>query len=195
MPARPVPRRHLRSYGNDPLPISIHEMRRRAPLHYWSKAQNARFVAYALWVLDKDAQERRAEQIGYGGSTSTALGEAFFREASLSLELIIKAVIALRIEVQLAQPHVVRVRPVHDLVSLWSDAGLPRLPSDDLHRLMIAKSILNWSGRYAAPLKDEQADRDREAMVKAHRLRSFRWDDFDRIYQVAATSFEAIYPA
>jgi hypothetical protein len=59
----------------------------------------------------------------------------------------------------------------------------------------IAKSILNWSGRYAAPLKDEQADRDREAMVKAHRLRSFRWDDFDRIYQVAATSFDAIYPA
>lgn len=177
-------------------PVSIHEMRRRAPLHYWAKAQNARFAAYAINTMDQEAQKRCAEQLGYLG----ALHEAFFREAALALELIIKAVIAQRIEVRLAQRHVVKVRPTHDLVSLWSDAELPRLPPDDLHRLMIAKRILHWAGRYAAPRTDEQADREQEEMapleerpissrLKARRLRSFGWDDFDRIYQVALTSF------
>jgi hypothetical protein len=179
-------------------PDSIHEMRRRAPLHYWFRAQNARFAAYAIQAMDQDAQKRCAEQLGYSG----ALDEAFFREASLALELAIKAVIAQRIEVRLAQLHVVKVRPTHDLVSLRSDAQLPHLPPDDLHRLMIAKRILHWAGRYAASRLDEQADREREEMAPLQdtrpfgsrgltiiKTRSFDWDDFDRIYQVAATSF------
>jgi hypothetical protein len=33
--------------------ISIHEMRRRAPLHFLVKADNARFAAYAIATLDR----------------------------------------------------------------------------------------------------------------------------------------------
>src|ERR1700722_13639943 len=94
---------------------SIHEMRRRAPLHYWVKAANARFAAYTLSILDPDTQKRRAEQIGYYDGTSVALGEAFLREASLSLELAIKTLIAHRIELRLAMDHVTRVKLTHDL--------------------------------------------------------------------------------
>jgi hypothetical protein len=73
-------------------PLSIHEMRRRAPLHFSAKADNARFAAYVLWTMGPEARRRCAEQIGYDG----LLSEAFFREASLALELMIKAVIAQR---------------------------------------------------------------------------------------------------
>ena len=180
--------------------LSVHEMRRRAPLHYWFKADNARFAAYALWTFDKGLQKRCAEQIGYSGGTTIAMNEAFFREAALSLELAIKAVIAQRIELGLSKRDVIRVRPTHDLVSLWSDAELPRLPPDDLHRLMIAREGLYWSARYAAPVKDEDYTRRQKEMapleervgsgrLKVIKVRSFAWDDFDRIYKIAAGSF------
>jgi hypothetical protein len=182
-------------------PISIHEMRRRAPLHFSAKADNARFAAYVLWTMDPEARRRCAEQIGYDG----LLSEAFFREASLALELMIKAVIAQRIELGMAMDHVTKVKASHDLVLLWADAELPVLSPDDLHRLMLARRNLFWSGRYAAPLRDEDFEKEREEMaplenipidptgrLKARKLRSFVWDDFDRIYQVAATSFRAL---
>jgi hypothetical protein len=173
-------------------------MRRRAPLHYWAKAQNARFAAYVIWTVQeqKGVPNQYAEQLGHDGD----LLEAFYREASLALELIIKTVIAQRIEMGRAMDHVVKVRPIHDLDKLWLDAQLPPLPRADQHRLLIAKRTLHWSGRYAAPRRDEQADMEREEMEPLEekqpfgklfltRGRSFNWDDFDRIYQVAAMSF------
>jgi hypothetical protein len=174
--------------------VSIHEMRRRAPLHYWGKASNARFAAYAIRAMDQKALKRCAEQIGYGGTPQAATSEAFFREASLTLELIIKAVIAQRIEAGLAMRHVVRVRQIHDLVSLWSDAELPHLPPEDQHRLMLARRILLRSGRYAAPKKDDQAEREQremtpleeksptESRLRGAKLRSLGWEDFDWLY-------------
>ena len=183
--------------------ISAHEMRRRAPLHYWARADNARYTAFGVWALDVDFQARCAESTGYRGTPEVAMVEAFHREAALALELIIKAVIALRIERHVAMRQVVKVRPTHDLISLWTDAQLPDLSPDDQHRLMIARRILYWSGRYAAPRRDEDYVREQQAMepleeavhsggLKFKRLRSFTWDDFDRIYQVAATSFLAL---
>jgi hypothetical protein len=182
---------------------SIHEMRRRAPLHYEARADNARFAAYAIVTLDQKAQRRCAEQLGYGGDPRAPMGEAFFREAALALELIIKAVIAQRIEMGLAMRHVVRVRPTHDLVALWGDAELSPLSPADQHRLMIARQGLVWSGRYAAPRRDEDYERERREMaafpeeraipppskLRAVRPRSFSWEDFDRIYQIASQSF------
>jgi hypothetical protein len=181
--------------------LSIHELRRRAPLHHLARAENARFAAYFLWTADRDAQRYCAEQIGYGGDPRTPMAEAFYREASLALELIIKAVVAQRIELRIAKPGVVRVRPTHDLVALWSEAELVQLPSDDLHRLMIARQLLSWSSRYAAPKKDEQAEeawaemaplQDKPApgsRLRAIIPRSFNWEDFDRLYRIAATTF------
>src|ERR1700679_3172413 len=81
-----------------------------------------------------------------------------------------------------------------------------RMPREDLHRLMIARRILYWAGRSAAPRKDEMTAREQEAMsALSNRLpgskgkiklpRSFSWDDFNRIYQMAAGSFWGIRAA
>jgi hypothetical protein len=74
-------------------------MRRRAPLHYRAKADNARFAANAIVTLDQETQQRCSEQISYRGDPRVSMGEAWFREAALALELIVKAVIAQRIAV------------------------------------------------------------------------------------------------
>lgn len=178
------------------LSMSVHERRRRAPLHYWAKADNARFSAYVLWRARSEAQTNAKQVIGYGGSPEIALHETFLREAAIALELIIKAVIAQRIELGCAKAQVGTVRTIHDLPSLWADAELPTLPADDRHRLSIAKSILIWSGRYVAPKKDiqyEQERKDHEEVVgyigslKITRPRSFSWEDVDRIFQLASS--------
>ena len=180
---------------------SIHALRRRAPLHFWAKAGNARFTAHALWTMESSGQQECAKRINYGGSPAIAAREAFRREASIALELIIKAVIPQRVEIGIAMQYVVRVRATHDLVSLWKDAQLPALTSDDTHRLMIARQILYWAGRYATPLKDEDFEKEKCDMKPLEnrvpfgtsnlfliRPRLFSWEDFDRIYQIAAES-------
>jgi hypothetical protein len=181
--------------------ISIHEIRRRAPMHYWAKADNARFAAYSLWKMMQCEMREHAEAVGYNGNPSIALNESFLREASIALELIIKAVIAQRVERGTAEAHVTKVRTTHDLASLWKDALLPPLPSEDQHRLLIAKRILYWAGRYAAPKEDQDYDKEQAAMnpledrkefggrLKIIKSRSFDWDYVDRIYQIAMASF------
>ena len=121
----------------------------------------------------------------------------FDAKSSIALELIIKTVVAQRIESKMAAPHVTRVRPVHDLVSLWKDAQLPKLERADHHRLLIAKRWLYWASRYAAPMSDEQYEKE-EAELEKYEQRSgnlgsyrpsFDWDDFDRLYQIASNAF------
>src|SRR5882672_7133531 len=103
--------------------ISIGERRRRAPFHFWAKAANARFAANVIHHATDGDQSLLAESIGYTGSQSIALHEAFLREASIALELIIKAAIAQRIEIGISREGLTSVPFSHDLVSLWSDAG------------------------------------------------------------------------
>jgi hypothetical protein len=180
-------------------------------MHYWAKADNARFCAYSLWTAAQDERKGEAQKvangrsnehvsaIAYGGAPWIALNEGYRREASIALELIIKAVIAQRIEGGVASPQVTKVRTTHHLASLWNDAMLPALPREDQHRLLIAQRILFWAGRYAAPKKDEDYEKESEAMMsfedrrdsgtfKIVKGRSFSWDDVDRIYQIAAAS-------
>jgi hypothetical protein len=184
--------------------LSIHEIRRRAPLHYWAKADNARFAAYCLWRLrDRGKNKAAAKEAKYGGAPTIALAESFQREASIALELIIKAVIAQRIECGVANLTTQIVRPTHDLRRLWEDAALPALSNEDQHRLLIARRILLWAGRYAAPKKDDQYDREEAEMeplqqtvplgtLKIIKHRTFDWEDVDRIYQLPHTSFWTI---
>jgi hypothetical protein len=178
----------------------IHQIRRQAPLHYSSRAENAYFNAYVCASVDYGDLAELTRKIDYCGGPSTAIREAFGREASLALELIIKAVIAQRIESGRSMKHVIRVRPTHDLDTLWIEAQLPTLPPADQHRLLMAKRILRWSGRYAAPNEDRQYVEEEQAMAPLEgrqtfgkllgaRGRSFNWEDFDRIYQVANIVF------
>ena len=176
---------------------SLLDLRRRAPLHFEAKADNARFVAYLLGnALPSEVLEKAKATLPYGGTPSIATYEAFAREAAISLELIIKAVIAQNIEVGTAPKHVVRVRPTHDISKLWREAKLPPLSVDDQRLGLLVKRILVWSGRYAAPVDDESYERE-EAELETlrgsastrkllfERALGFNWDSFDRLYQVA----------
>jgi len=125
--------------------------------------------------------------------------EGFIREATLALELIVKAVIAQRLELQVAPEGVSTIRTTHDLPSLWKDAGLRTLARKDQALLVAAKRVLIWSGRYAAPKSDADLVREEkayEALFPRTKGSIFSkpadyidWDGFDRIYQIAAGEF------
>jgi hypothetical protein len=173
------------------MPISIHEIGRRAPLGFWAKADNARFVAYLLWqAVPPESLSEAISRSNYHGTPSIALHEGFRRESALAFELIVKAVIAQKIELRIAPSNVRRVSAVHNLPRLWAEAGLPTLSNEDLRRLLIVKSLLSWSGRYAAPKTDDQfyqEKTDYEALGPPEPLYSKMWDweNFDRLYQIA----------
>jgi len=181
--------------------ISIHEIRRRAPLHYEAKADNARFVACMLANnISEESCSSTAMEAKYGGTPGIAIGEAFRREAALALELITKAVIAQKIELDVAPAHVVAVRPTHDLNELWREAALPKLSNEDQRRLLLAKRILVWAGRYAAPKNDEVYEKEELEDQRLQQIRpsaglrfvrpvAFDWVNFDRLYQIAARDF------
>ncbi len=180
---------------------SIHDRRRRAPLHYWSKANNARLAARVICDAPQELQASSAEAIGYGDSPFIALNESFRRECSIALELIIKAVIAQRVELGIANKNVHRVPHTHDLISLWGAAELGPLSTDDRHTLLIARRILKWSGRYAAPKDDQSAYRDDDEeqrildapappdVARARKWRTIDWEQFDRVYGIASSVF------
>lgn len=186
--------------------ISPIERRRRAALRFWHAAENARFSSRVLWSTSSEAANAIRSEFFCGDANSEALVEAYRREASVALELVIKAVIAQRVENGTADMHVGSVPMTHNLPTLWENAKLPKLPKDDKGRLLKAKYILLWTGRYPAPKTDEDFERMRSEL-KAHKVitgqigrftttkdLSFAWDDFDRIYQVAADTFRAIIP-
>jgi hypothetical protein len=176
--------------------LSIHERRRRAPLHFLAKADNARFIAYLLAEeLSFDCVSDAKAAVNYGGDPRMAMFEAFRREAAIALELIIKAVIAQRIESRITPPHIVRVEPTYDVPKLWQEAKLPKVSNEDRRRLVKIKEILLWSGRYAAPRNDKQGallDAEDEALRPRARGQLFireplllDWGNFDRLYQIA----------
>jgi hypothetical protein len=164
--------------------ISVWEPKRRAPLHFESLAENAKYCARLL---------SRAPH-------STATYQGFVREASLSLELIAKAVIAQRLEAGEDLGAVTRVPASHNVPHLWATARLPSLPPDDYGRLVHARVYLMWAGRYPAPLRDEDGERDiadlwdhaNERVSDSTLFRkphSFNYEDIDRIFSVAHHCF------
>lgn len=179
----------------------IDDIRRLAPLHFEARAANARFAAWKLWKLSdgKDTDEGK-QTIGYTGSGSVALAEAWRRERSLALELIVKAVYAQRQEFE-AQPKVVRA--THDVLALWGEAGLPKLSQDDKLRLAVTYQLLQWAGRYAAPRagSDGQNALIDRYLTKHHisgtlyftRMPPFDWDEFDSLYQRASDVMWLLY--
>jgi hypothetical protein len=160
--------------------FSAFEGRRRAPLHFEGRAAGALRAALVL--------------------SNARLFDAFAREGSLALELIIKAVIAQRLEVGEVLTGITMVPASHNVPKLWADAKLPELPRDDKGRLIKARINLMWAARYPAPLKDADGERD-HAELWEHTYdqdptsplfrtpHTFVWDDVDRIYSVANNCF------
>ncbi|UVO38264.1 hypothetical protein KUL72_07835 [Bradyrhizobium arachidis] len=160
-----------------------YKSRRRALLHFEARAANAVYCAKVL----HEAEGRGAH-------------EGFLREASLALELIVKAVITQRLEVGEDLGIITRVPANHNVPQLWADAKLPKPSPDDYGRLVRARVYLMWAGRYPAPNKDEHGDRDHddiwehayERMPNSELFRkphSFNYEDVDRIFGVARDCF------
>ena len=178
---------------------SIFERRRLAIAHWESRAENARLSACFLWQFRE--REETAEVVtvcDYGGSPAVALYEGYIRESAVALELIVKAVIARRMTAQGADPAMAGVPTTHDLPALWKEAALPVLEREDHLRLLLFKSVLVWSGRYATPRSKKAWEEERKAQQpfenrppENSKLRgivptSITWEDFDRLYKVAA---------
>lgn len=186
--------------------FSMFEIRCRAPLHYEARAKNARYVAYCLnQSCDDGWNEKAAEAIGYTGTPDIAKGESFLREASLSIELILKAVVARKIQLGKAPAHLKSVPMTHDVIRLWQAAGLPKVSDEDWHRLVRIKQILFWAGRYAAPVKDEHFKKEvaefdmrpLPSVSKSKRIRIYRppaldWENFDRLFQIASKELSSM---
>ena len=182
-------------------PMSIFERRRRAPMHYKLRAENARFVSYVLSERISEALiSGLAQSLGYNGSPEIAVGETFRREAALALELSLKAVIAVRLEQGTAPKGIVRIPLTHDLPQLWSKALLPPLPSRYKQVLFVGKTLLEWAGRYGAP-SGPKADHKFEIehvakMPQGGTLASvptLDWDGFDYLYRIADAEFERLW--
>jgi hypothetical protein len=59
------------------------------------------------------------------------------------------------------------------------DCGLPPLTVADQHRLLSAAMILKWAGRYAAPKKDTQLEKDEKARRALETLEDQALEDND----------------
>jgi hypothetical protein len=174
--------------------------------HWTTKAKKAHFAAFALWHMLQDASRLSeiVRECAYtGGDAVDAVGEAFRRESAVALELVIKAVIARNYKAPGADPATERVPATHDLPQLWSAAGLPELSREDKYRLLLFKSTLMWSGRYATPrdadawkkenkefdaLEDPPVDPDKPIIRKP--ITTFVWSEFNRLYQIAYAELE-----
>ncbi|MEO8381289.1 MAG: hypothetical protein ABI779_16645 [Acidobacteriota bacterium] len=167
--------------------------------HWDSSAAKARLSAFVLWKSIDRSAELGAECGHHGGDAGLALGEAFSRESAIAIELIVKAVIARRMQKRGADPAKEGVPATHDVPQLWKTAGLPALDEIDTYRLHLVKQTLVWSGRYATPRTPkawEQENRELAAVeprveptgrFRARTPIGFSWDDFDRLYQIADT--------
>ena len=168
--------------------------------HWSTSASKARFSAFLLWTLRGESRirEMAARCSHQGDDADLAVLEAFRRESAVALELVVKAVISDGLQATGADPATEGIPLTHDMPKLWRDAGLPELPRDDLYRLQMAKSVLMWSGRYPTPrtvkaweeeTKAFDALEDTTSETSRFTLRTpirFGWDEFDRLYQLAA---------
>jgi hypothetical protein len=164
--------------------------------HWSSSANKARLSAFLLWQTHEPAKLAALQDgANYSsGDADLALTEGFRRESAVALELIIKAVIAKKLELQY-DPNSERVPATHDIPALWRKAELPELDRQD--KLQLFKSILNWSGRYATPKTAKAwAEENREFSAlddpalpkgKIEFKTPIRtgWEDFDRLFQMA----------
>lgn len=179
------------------LPESIWDLRRKAPFHFLAKADNARMSAYFLSHIEEKLADKLVSEVGYGGSYRIALDEAFKREASIAVELILKAILC--VKTKSAPPN------THDVYELWTLAGLPRLSDDDCFRLAEMTEILYWSGRYAAPNTDKAMSKGNDRFRKHQKTKPIGklkiieptllgWEEFKLIYGVAARYFWDLDP-
>lgn len=167
--------------------------------HWRTSAEKARFTAFLLWQMEDSTKLNDViRQCNYpNGDADLAVAEAFHRESAIALELIIKAVIAEQMKARGADPATEGVPANHDIPKLWCQATLPELGREDKYRLLLVKSVLMWSGRYAIPRTWESWAEENKAFDMLEdpppepgkfvfrRPITLGWSEFDRLYQMA----------
>ena len=167
--------------------------------HWRPSAEKAHFSAFLLWNMqDSTMLNDVIRECDYrNGDANLAVTEAFHRESAVALELIIKAVIAGQLQARGADPEKEGVPANHDIPKLWCEATLPELGREDKYRLLLVKSVLMWSGRYATPRTWQAWAEENKAfdMLEdpppkpgTYVIRTpitLGWSDFDRLYQMA----------
>lgn len=186
--------------------ITLHELRRRAPHSFLRMAVDAHFSAFFLYNTLPSQASEHAQHLGRNEGGMKALRDAFRREATLSLELILKAVIAKRYEILfLKQEKWNQVPAHHDIVKLWSEAKLPKLSDRYMYLLIFMKQIMSWSGRYPAPKTEREYDEHAEEISQYEDIvgcvggipivrpsKSFTFQEFDYLYNIAFNAYETL---
>ncbi len=92
--------------------------------HWKSTASKTRFSAFLLWNLKGNSWvDEMADKCGHQtGDSGLAVGEAFRCESAIALELVIKAVIAHKLQASGAAT--ANVPTTHDIPELWKQAGM-----------------------------------------------------------------------
>ncbi|MET3599195.1 hypothetical protein [Martelella mangrovi] len=115
----------------------------------------------------------------------------------MAIELVLKAILCVE---KKAKPPM-----SHDVYDLWHRTGLPKPNQDDLHRLAWMTEILYWSGRYAAPTKDEPFYKHK-ALKEKHQRREtlgrlnifvptqLGWNEFNSLFEKASDYFWDLEP-
>jgi hypothetical protein len=157
--------------------------------HWDTRAERARLSAFLLWqACDPDRLAALQNEAHYSsGDAGVAMLEGFRRESAVALELIIKAVIAEQFRLRHASESE-RVPTTHDIPKLWLEAGLPELEREDKNRLLLFKSVLSWSGRYATPRSAKAWAEENRTFAEGDCLRILiwcGWEEFDRLFQTA----------
>ena len=177
---------------------TMDDIRRRAPLAYWSRADNARFNARFLsQSAESPADSKLANYIGYKGIQRVSLYEGFIREAGLSLELILKAIIA-QMNENGSHPDKSKTLPmIHDLPKLWDRSGLPAPSVDERKLLTHMKWNIQWAARYPAPTNlqarlNQDSELEKLGVPTAGNLSQLwqlDWESFDDVYTIAVEHF------
>lgn len=114
------------------------------PNHWYNRAADLRASAGALWhAMKHDGQQSISESLGlgHGYSLSVACRPVYHMLCGLSLEVIIKAVLAYRRA---------KIPEIHDLNTLAGLIGMkPTMKEKDL--LKYYTSSVVWAGRYPIP--------------------------------------------
>lgn len=194
----PVAKFRLKLASNEDIIVSedLNEVRRKAPAHFYARADNARYCAWVLWDKSESQARKDAIPIGYNGAPQIALHHGFVRERSIALELILKAIIA---ATEAAKALSKAPPATHNVSQLWDMAGLPKPDEESRKRLLIAYRDLQWSSRYAAPIPSSkirgemQSDYQRSGNfvgdIEIYSPIPFGWTEFDNLYQLAQAKF------
>lgn len=171
-------------------PEDIHKMVETEPTIWSGMAQERRFAAYVVSHLKVEQIKDLAQVAGFRSSEPKwSLDLSFYREAGQALELILKAVLAKQVRTKKRKKMIFS----HDLIELWSEAGLADLDPEDMKRLRLFSRAVFWFGRYPTAKNSKVAQSENAALLNPPEdVSSLDWDDFDRFFNRVNEHFRSM---